>query len=83
MPSEHVQAFTTLTYKRRVHSQVEKLNPDQVKSEEDVVTSKNRDNSTEDMAVTLSPSESKFSNMPEQTFIPKAYFSQRFSQAKT
>ena len=40
MPSEYVQARTTLTYKRRVNDQVEKLNPDQVESEEDVVTPK-------------------------------------------
>ena len=30
MLSEHVQALTTFTYKRRVNDQVKKLNPDQV-----------------------------------------------------
>jgi len=36
MLSEHVQALTTFTYKRRVNDQVEKLNPYQVESEEDI-----------------------------------------------
>jgi len=82
VPSEHVQVLTTLTYKRQVNDLVEKLNPNQVESEEDVVTLKNRDNSTENKVVTLSPSESKSSNMFEQTFIPRAPFPQRLSQAK-
>jgi len=33
MSREHVPAVTTLTYKRRVNNQVEKLNPNRVKSE--------------------------------------------------
>jgi len=74
MPSKYVQAFTILTYKRRVNDQVEKLNPDQVESEKDIVTLKNLDNSTENRVVTLSSSGSKSSDMSEQTFIPRAAF---------
>ena len=72
MPCKHVQALTTLTYKRRVNDQVEKLNPNQVESKEDVVNPKNQDNLTEGRVVTSSPSESKFSDMSERSFIPRA-----------
>ena len=65
MPSD-VQVLTTLAYKRRVNDQVIKLNPDLVESEEDVVNPKNRDNLTEDMVVTLSPSKCKSSYMPSE-----------------
>ena len=66
-----------------MNDQVEKLNPDQVESEEDVFNPKNRDNSIKDRVVTMSPSESKSSDMSERTFIPRAPFPQLLSQDKT
>jgi len=62
-----------------VNDQVEKLNPDQVESEDNIVNPKNRENLMEDMVVTLSLIESKSSDMSERTFIPRAPFPQRLS----